>query len=337
MSDKNASRRDFMKTSSVAAAAAATTGAAQAQGTQARGTRAQGTQAQGTQAPAGVESEAVRAGEWPASRPLKKKVLWNELARSEFPERLENDPVVILPIGSLEQHGPHCPVDMDISIPYHIAVATAEGIDDFPVVVGPPLWTGFTHYNMGGYGTITVRLETFIAVLSDVCRSIKANGFERIVLMNGHGGNVAPVTAVANKLAQEDIMTLSFPYWNLVAQEMRDWSTADGRGPGHAGEWETALQMYLRPHLVHEDRLEAGQVRWPYSPAVRKYAHVPERRRESPNGSMGNPFAATPEKGERIFGLAVERLTAMIREFHSTPVLHYTEFGSDADVLPTLY
>ena len=75
-------------------------------------------------------------------------------------------------------------------------------------------------------------------------------------------------------------------------------------------------------------------------PTVRRCAntpHVPERRRESPNGSMGNPFAATPEKGERIFGLAVERLTAMIREFHSTPVLHYTEFGSDADVLPTLY
>ena len=190
---------------------------------------------------------------------------------------------------------------------------------------------------MGGYGTITVRLETFIDVVCDVCRSIKANGFDRIVLMNGHGGNVAPVTAIANKLAQEDIMTLSFPYWNLVAQEMRDWSTADGRGPGHGGEWETAFQMYLRPHLVLMDRREAGKTRWPYSPAVKKYAHTPERRRESANGTSGDPFAATPEKGERIFKLAVERLTAMVREFHSTRVLHYTEFGSDAAVLPTLY
>ena len=220
---------------------------------------------------------------------------------------------MILPIGSLEQHGPHCPVDMDISIPYHIAVATAEDIDDFPVVVGPPVWTGFTHYNMGGYGTITVRLETFIDVVSDVCRSIKANGFDRIILMNGHGGNVAPVTAIANKLAHENIITLSFPYWSLVQQEMRDWSTADMRGPGHAGEWETAFQMYLRPHLVLTDR------------------------RESANGSMGDPFAATPEKGERIFKLAVERLTAMVREFHETPVLQYEEFGSDAKVLPTLF
>ena len=286
MSDHNSSRRDFMKTSAAAATAAS----------------AQTTSA--AQTPAGFEADSVRAAEWPASRPLKKKVLWNELSRSEFPPLLENDPVVILPIGSLEQHGPHCPVDMDISIPYHIAVATAEDIDDFPVVVGPPVWTGFTHYNMGGYGTITVRLETFIDVVSDVCRSIKANGFERIVLMNGHGGNVAPVTSIANKLAHENIITLSFPYWSLVQQEMRDWSTADMRGPGHAGEWETAFQMYLlRPHLVLRPC-------W---------------------------IAATPEKGERIFKLAVERLTAMVREFHATPVLQYEEFGSDAKVLPTLF
>lgn len=150
-------------------------------------------------------------------------------------------------------------------------------------------------------------------------------------------GNVAPVTAIANKLAHENIITLSFPYWSLVQQEMRDWSTADMRGPGHAGEWETAFQMYLRPHLVLTDHREAGKVRWPFSPAVRRYAHVPERRRESANGSMGDPFAATPEKGERIFKLAVERLTAMVREFHETPVLQYEEFGSDAKVLPTLF
>ncbi len=319
MSDQNSSRRDFMKTSAAAAAAAS----------------AQTTSA--AQTPAGVEADGVGAAEWPASRPRKKKVLWNELARSEFPPLLENDPVVILPIGSLEQHGPHCPVDMDISIPYHIAVATAEDIDDFPVVVGPPVWTGFTHYNMGGYGTITVRLETFIDVVSDVCRSIKANGFDRIILMNGHGGNVAPVTAIANKLAHENIITLSLPYWSLVQQEMREWSTADLRGPGHGGEWETAFQMYLRPHLVLMDRREAGKDRRPFSPAVRRYAHVPERRRESANGSMGDPFAATHEKGERIFNLAVERLTAMVREFHTTPVLQYEEFGSDAKVLPTLF
>src|SRR5713226_1636417 len=274
---------------------------------------------------------------WPASQLGRKKVLWGDMARHEFSALLQNKPVVIVPIGSIEQHGPHLPVDNDISIPYHIAVRTAELINDFPVLVAPPVWLGFTHYNMGFYGTITVRLETFLALLSDVCRSIYANGFERIVLMNGHGGNVAPVTAVANKLAQENIYTLSFPYWSLCQTEMTTWSTKDGRGPGHAGEWETSFQLYLRAHLVALDKREAGNTRWPFTDAVMKYAHVPERRRESPNGSMGDPFAASAEKGERIFNLVVERLVAMVHEFHEKPLLRYLEFGTDAKLLPTLF
>ena len=304
MTEKNATRRNFMKQSTaLAAAAGSDTGLSQ----------------------------------WPASQARKKKVLWNEMARHEFPALLENKPVVIVPVGSVEQHGPHLPVDNDISVPFHLAVAAAERIGEFPVIVAPPVWLGFTHYNMGFYGTITVRLETFIALLSDVCRSIYANGFERIIVMNGHGGNVAPVTAVANKLAQENIMTLSLPYWDMCKEEMTTWSTKDGRGPGHAGEWETSFQMYLRPHLVAMDKREAGNVRWPFSPATMKYAHVPERRRECPNGTEGDPFAATAEKGEKIFNLCVERLVAIIRDYHEKPLLRYLDFGSDAKVLPTLF
>ena len=68
-----------------------------------------------------------------------KKVLWQEMLRHELLSALEQDPVVIVPIGSVEQHGPHCPQDVDISGPYHIAIATADAIDDFPVIVAPPV------------------------------------------------------------------------------------------------------------------------------------------------------------------------------------------------------
>src|SRR5215216_789205 len=115
-----------------------------------------------------------------------KKVLWQELLRHELLAALAQNPVVIVPVGSVEQHGPHCPPDVDISIPFHLAVAVAQEVDDFPVLVAPPVSLGFTPYNMGHAGTITLRLETFIEVLCDVCRSLQANGFERIVLLNGH-------------------------------------------------------------------------------------------------------------------------------------------------------
>src|SRR5262245_48432961 len=113
-----------------------------------------------------------------------KKVLWQEMLRHEFLAALAERPVVIVPVGSVEQHGPHCPPDVDISIPYHLALRAAETIEEFPVIVAPPVSLGFTHYNMGEVGTITLNLETFIAVLCDVSRSIRANGFHRIILLN---------------------------------------------------------------------------------------------------------------------------------------------------------
>src|ERR1041384_84755 len=118
-----------------------------------------------------------------------KPVLWQEMLRHELLDALKQRPVVIVPVGSIEQHGPHCPQDVDISIPYHLAIGAAEAVTDFPVIVAPPVTYGFTHYNMGEVGTISLGLETFINVLCDVSRSLWANGFERIILLNAHCGD----------------------------------------------------------------------------------------------------------------------------------------------------
>ena len=141
-------------------------------------------------------------------------------ARRELLSALENRPVVIVPVGSVEQHGPHCPQDVDISIPYHLAIPTADAIDEFPVIVAPPMMYGFTHYNMGEVGTITLGLEVFIAVLCDIAARIWANGFKRIIMLNGHGGNQAPTWTASVKLAEEDIWALAITYWNMAQDEL---------------------------------------------------------------------------------------------------------------------
>ncbi|MER3438735.1 MAG: hypothetical protein C4346_14710, partial [Chloroflexota bacterium] len=182
--------------------------------------------------------------------PSGKKVLWQEMLRHELLAALEQRPVVIVPVGSVEQHGPHCPQDVDISIPYHLAIRAAEAIDDFPVIVAPPITYGFTHYNMGEVGTITLGLEVFIAVLCDVARSIWKNGFKRIIMLNGHGGNEQPNWSAAVKLAEEDVWVVALTYWNMAKDELLTWSEADEGSIGHGGEWETSLQLYLRPTLV---------------------------------------------------------------------------------------
>jgi creatinine amidohydrolase len=260
--------------------------------------------------------------------PSGKKVLWQEMLRHELLATLDQQPVVIVPVGSVEQHGPHCPQDVDISIPYHLALATADVIVDFPVIVAPPVTFGFTHYNMGEVGTITLALETFIDVLCDVSRSIWANGFHRLILLNGHGGNQQPTWSAAVKLAEEDVWPLALTYWTMVSEELLAWSEADAGSIGHGGEWETSLQLLLRPQLIDMSRAVKDEWRLKFSDEVGRYAIFPERRREMAHGVMGDPFAASAEKGERLFKVLVERLVALCREYHAIEPPKYREFGS---------
>ena len=260
--------------------------------------------------------------------PSGKKVLWQEMLRHELLDAQANNGVVIVPVGSVEQHGPHSPQDVDISIPYHLAIRAADALDDVPVLVAPPVLYGFTHYNMGEIGTITLGLETFIAVLCDVTRSIWANGFRRIILLNGHGGNQAPTWSASVKLAEEDVWALAITYWAMAEDELRAWSDADEGSIGHGGEWETSLQLYLRPQLVDEARMVKDEWRRHFSPEVQRYAIFPERRREMAHGVMGDPFVASAEKGERLFTVLLDRLVTLCREYHAAEPPAYREFGS---------
>lgn len=259
-----------------------------------------------------------------------KKVLWQELWRHEFLEALRQNPVVIVPTGSVEQHGPHCPMDVDIAGPFHMAVAAAQEINDFPVLVAPPVWSGFTHYNMGFPGTISLRLETYQNLLADILRSIAANGFPRLIVINGHGGNTAPNWAVTTQLAEENVFPITFSYWQAVQEDMRAWAEADGGSVGHGGEWETSLQLYLRPHLVDRSRMVADVFPNPYSASLRAFAQYAERRRDTEGGTgvMGNALVAGADKGEQLFRAIVAKLVQLATEMHAAPVRHYREFGS---------
>ena len=266
--------------------------------------------------------------------PSGKKVLWQEMLRHELLAAIDQRAVVIVPVGSVEQHGPHCPQDVDISIPYHLAIRTADAINDFPVVVAPPLLYGFTHYNMGEVGTITLSLELFINVLCDISRSIWKNGFRRIIMLNGHGGNIAPNWVASVKLAEEDIWALAITYFNMAPDEMAAIAESDAGSIGHGGEFETSLQLYLRENLVDMNRAVKDEWRQKFSPEVQKYAQFPERRREMAHGVMGDPFFASAEKGERLFNVFQDKLVRLCREYHDSEEPHYLEFGSHCPQFP---
>jgi creatinine amidohydrolase len=163
-----------------------------------------------------------------------------------------------------------------------------------------------------------------------VCRSIASNGFRRIIVINGHGGNDAPNRVVANQISEDNVFIVAFSWWASVAPEMREWSEADAGSVGHGGEWETSVQLHLREYLIDHSKRNADVFPNPFSPALRSFAFFAERRRDTRDitGTMGNSLVASKEKGERVFNLVVDRLEQLVREYHAQPVREYTEFGA---------
>lgn len=225
-----------------------------------------------------------------------KKVLWQELRRSEFQKAVEADAIIVIPVGSTEQHGNHLPLNTDTNCCFTIAQRAAQSIEEFPVLVLPPVWTGYSPHHMAYPGTITLKYHTFVELLTQVAACVHAHGFKKILLLNGHGGNAAIVATMRAKLAAEEGMSMvSYNYWDMppVPEEMKAVSGSDKGFVGHAAEIETSLQLYLQPELV-----DMGAAVW-----------VP--------GLWGDPSTGSREKGERIVNAAVKALVKILRDYHS--------------------
>lgn len=225
-----------------------------------------------------------------------RRYYWPEMLRESLEEARDREAVIVVPVGSIEQHGPHCPVDVDLSIPLAIAKAAAERAAG-EMLVGQPIPFGFTHYNRGFVGTLTLRLETFLAVVQEVTRSIYDNGFKRIVLLNGHGGNHNPLKSAAAALAEHNVYALALSHWDLVANELREWGESDST-IGHAGEWETSYQLHLRPELVDLDKAVSEDWESSVGPDFELMVRFAERQRERRRkGSWETPRSPAPKRG----------------------------------------
>ena len=238
-----------------------------------------------------------------------KKVLWEEMRRTEFEQAVKADAVVIIPLGSTEQHAEHLPVNTDTNICFSVAKRAAEAIDDFPVLVLPPVWMGYSPHHMVYPGTITLKYHTLVDMLTEIAVSVHAHGFRKIFFLTGHVGNDAAVTAMMRKLGGEDGVSLAigYGYYGLpeVVRAMEQACESDRGNLGHAGEMETSMQLYLQPGLV-----DMSAASW------------------APGGS-GDPAKATSEKGESVINAAVAGVVNKLRDFHSGKIEDILEWRKD--------
>ena len=243
---------------------------------------------------------------------------WNELSLPHIKDQAENGHVVIIPIGVIEQHGHHLPVDTDAFIPQEIARETARR--DPEILVGPTVHFGYTPSNKNFPGSISLSASTWMALIRDVVRSVARHDFSRIALLNGHGGQVALSRLTAAILQDEDdIRVVTLDWFGLVEADMaRLFAEEELKGSrvGHAGAVETSMNLHLRPELSDQGErvTHLGPSKPQFVSRVGGYLQTP-REELSPSGVMGDPQLASAEKGAELFELAVDRLCEFAREY----------------------
>lgn len=242
-------------------------------------------------------------------------LLWGELSSPEIRQlQAGGIDMVILPVGSTEQHGAHLPVTVDLCIPYEIALQVSARVG-VPVLPYLPYGNSLTH---GAWpGTISLRPETLQRVVEEILRWPYRSGFRRILILNGHLANQWPLLCAVENLRYDlpELYVRSLSWWEATPELERE-VRADAIGPSfHGNNAETSVIMYLRPELVRMDRVETEQS------AERPFFSYAMHHRTS-SGVTGDPLAATPERGRILLEMAVAGLSESIRRaLHEKPPL----------------
>ncbi len=231
--------------------------------------------------------------------------------------------VVILPTGSIEQHGPHLPLDVDVFLAESVCLEAGRRAAD-RVLVLPPVPFGLNRHHIDFPGTIHIEPEVFIAFCLNVTKSVAYHGFEKILIINGHGSNTPLVDLVARKTVLEThSLCIAANYYTLgveAFQQVRETPVM-----AHADEFETSLYLHLAPERVRMDRAVADNDlagRYMTSDSTTPYVRFSDYwSRWTKVGVHGDPTVATAAKGKVSWDAVLKNLVELLDEFRAWPIV----------------
>lgn len=221
---------------------------------------------------------------------------------------------VIIPVAALEQHGLHLPVFTDSLLLGEIVRRMALELSD-QVLIAPLMWLGNSDHHLDFAGTLSAPPRTYLDLLTGLTENFLMHGFQRIVFLNGHGGNDVPGKQALFEVRQRyrqraDLLLLFATYWHLVERPWESVPQSQQRQMGHACEWETSMILRIAPHLVAPQHEQLAPVPFgnPFEPAFRGWI---TKDRTVP-GHIGYPNFANAEKGEALFSVFTQGAVSLL-------------------------
>ncbi len=246
-------------------------------------------------------------------------ILFAELDRTVLAE-LAPVSLAVLPVGATEQHGPHLATGTDAFAVEHVArQAAIRAGDTGSIVVTPTLPFGSSDHHFPFGATMSIGTQTYYAVVRDLVASLVRDGFRKILIVNGHGGNHELIQLVARDISLvHPVQVGALSYWDAARSQLDErWTGKPGHlPPGHAGEFETSVVMHLRPDLPPNE----PPSRTPEAIAALTPRTTGWRLEETDwwaniDGYTDNPSLATAEQGEQLLEVVIAGLADVMRAF----------------------
>ena len=275
----------------------------------------------------GMSNTSSSAARWPSR-------FWAQVSAHDFAlaqtHGLAAETVAVLPVGAVEQHGPHLPMGVDAKlIEGVVAQALPQLPADLPVLFLPPQNIGFSVEHSNYAGTLTLTPATLIALWTELGACVARAGIKKLLLLNGHGGQVSMMDVVARELRiKHGLLVYSASWFGLVDDAANQQFCAHEHRFGvHGGEVETSMLLHLDPETVHMERaqnfastseLRAGKYHFIGNGRSAKLGWAIEDY--NPAGAAGNAAAATAERGAKMVQSEAHGLVALLGEIHDLPL-----------------
>ena len=247
------------------------------------------------------------------------EIFWQKLSWKELENRLPSVETVLVPCGSVEQHGPHLAMENDSRSAAVVCEEVAKRM--YPrVLVAPHFLLGFSPHMISKKfpGTITLRAETFIDIVLDIAASLQRNGIRSAICVNGHGGNIEPLVIAARRAREElGFHLISLCYWDFLPSTKLSMIIENyALGAGHGGEFETSIALARFSENVKTDLIPPAEVDFSSDIHSIEGISLPVYADEFYRfGATDNPRIATAAKGQQMFDLAVSGLLTFIEKF----------------------